>query len=89
MTRIHDDEADTGATPVRALLDGTRLAAVLDWGRVSLADPALDLVPAWSLFDPRGRAQFRERLGADDATRLRARANAMEQALGAIVPDTP
>ncbi len=62
---------------------------MLDWGYVSWADPALDLVPAWALFGPRARAVFRERVEADDATWLRARANALEQALGAIAYYTP
>ncbi len=75
--------------PGNVLLHGTRLAAVLDWGYLSWADPALDLVPAWALFGRRAREVFRERVGADDATWLRARANALEQALGAIAYYTP
>jgi aminoglycoside phosphotransferase (APT) family kinase protein len=75
--------------PGNVLLRGTRLAAVLDWGYVSMADPALDLVPAWALFGSRARPVFRELVGADEATWLRARANALEQALGGIVYYTP
>ncbi len=75
--------------PGNVLLRGTRLAAVLDWGSLSWADPALDLVPAWAFLGPRSREVFRERVGADDATWLRARANALEQSLGAIAYYTP
>ncbi len=48
-----------------------------------------DLIPGRALFGPRAREVFRERVGADDATWLRARANALEQALGAIGYYTP
>lgn len=62
-----------------------RLAGIIDWGYLSYADPALDLVPAWAILDPRARAVFREALQPDEATWRRATANALEQALGAIV----
>ena len=75
--------------PGNLLLRGGRLAAVLDWGYVSLADPALDLVPAWAVLGPRARLVFREALDVDDATWARARANALEQALGGVVYYTP
>ncbi len=75
--------------PGNVLVRGGRLAAVLDWGYASLADPALDLVPAWSLFGPRARAVLLERLRPDEGTWRRARANALEQALGGLVYYTP
>ncbi|MBM6399384.1 phosphotransferase [Phycicoccus sonneratiae] len=75
--------------PGNVLVDGARLAAVIDWGYGSLADPALDLVAGWSLLGPAARAVFREAVGADDATWERARANALEQALGGVVYYTP
>ncbi|MGG5259760.1 phosphotransferase [Phycicoccus avicenniae] len=70
--------------PGNVLVRDGRLAAVIDWGYGSLADPALDLVAGWSLLGPRARATFREAVAADEATWERARANALEQALGAL-----
>lgn len=75
--------------PGNVLVRGRRLAAVVDWGYASLADPALDLVAAWSLLGPAARRVFLERLAPDDATWHRARANAVEQALGALAYYTP
>ncbi len=75
--------------PGNVLLRERRLVAVLDWGYVSLADPALDLVPAWALFGPRARSVLLERIGPDEATWHRARANALEQALGGLMYYTP
>ena len=75
--------------PGNVLVRGRRLAAVVDWGYASLADPALDLVAAWSLLGPAARQVFLERLAPDDATWHRARANAVEQALGALAYYTP
>ncbi|NHI18221.1 phosphotransferase [Phycicoccus endophyticus] len=75
--------------PGNLLLHGRRLSAVIDWGYLSTADPALDLVPAWAVLGPRARARFRARLAPDDATWERARANALEQALGALAYYTP
>lgn len=75
--------------PGNVLVADGRLAAVIDWGYASLADPALDLVAAWSLLGARARVPFRDLVGVDDATWERARANALEQALGAVVYYTP
>lgn len=75
--------------PGNILVRQGRLAAVIDWGYVSLADPALDLVCAWAVLGPTGRTVLRERVGADDATWERARINALEQALGGLAYYTP
>jgi aminoglycoside phosphotransferase (APT) family kinase protein len=56
--------------------DGS-LAAVLDFGGLSVGDPAVDLAVAWEILDPPAREIFRKRLGADDATWLRGRAWAL------------
>ncbi len=66
-----------------------RLAAVIDWGYLTAADPALDLVPAWAVLDRPARRRFRTLLDVDDATWARAWVNGVEQALGAIVYYTP
>jgi aminoglycoside phosphotransferase (APT) family kinase protein len=56
--------------------DGT-LAAVLDFGALSIGDPAVDLTVAWEVLDPPARQIFRSELGVDDATWLRGRAWAL------------
>lgn len=53
------------------LLRGYRPGGVLDFGGLSVGDPAVDLVPAWEVLDTDGRALFRQAVGADDQTWLR------------------
>lgn len=62
-----------------------RLAAVLDFGGAGAGDPAMDVVPAWSVFGPAGRAAYRRVLAADEATWRRARGYALHQA-ALIIP---
>jgi aminoglycoside phosphotransferase (APT) family kinase protein len=60
------------------LLVGAReLAAVLDFGGLSVGDPTVDLVVAWEVLDPPARELFRRQLGVDDASWLRGRAWAL------------
>ena len=56
--------------------DGS-LAAVLDFGGVSIGDPAVDLVVAWEVLDPAARELFRRQVGVDEVTWLRGRAWAL------------
>ncbi|MFC8342988.1 aminoglycoside phosphotransferase family protein [Streptomyces sp. NPDC057280] len=79
---IHGDLA-TGNLLMR---DG-RLSAVIDFGTLAVADPAVDLQPAWMFLPPRGRDAFREAVDADDATWARARGWALAGSLP--VPDDP
>jgi aminoglycoside phosphotransferase (APT) family kinase protein len=67
------------------LVSGGRLGAVIDWGSAGAGDPAFDVVPAWSVFGPAGRAAFRAALGADEGTWRRARGYALHQA-ALIIP---
>ena len=53
------------------------LAAVLDFGGLSVGDPTVDLVVAWEVLDPPARELFRSQLGVDDAGWLRGRAWAL------------
>jgi aminoglycoside phosphotransferase (APT) family kinase protein len=53
------------------------LAAVLDFGGVSVGDPTVDLIVAWEVLDPPAREVFRRHLGVDEATWLRGRAWAL------------
>jgi len=59
------------------LLREGRLTAVLDFGGLSVGDPAVDLVIGWEVFDPAGREAFRSILGIDEVTWLRGRAWAL------------
>ena len=59
------------------LLRNGKLAAVLDFGSLSVGDPTVDLVVAWEVLDPPARELFRRQLGVDDATWLRGRAWAL------------
>lgn len=54
-----------------------RLAAVLDFGGLSVGDPTVDLAGAWELLGPPARQVFRDALEVDDATWLRGRAWAL------------
>lgn len=53
------------------LVRGDRLGGVLDFGGLSVGDPAVDLAPSWEILDSDGRELFRQALGADDQTWLR------------------
>ena len=66
------------------MADG-RLRAVIDFGGVGLGDPATDVIPAWAVFGPAGRAAFRDALAVDDGTWNRARGIALHQA-AALIP---
>lgn len=66
-----------------------RLQAVIDWGGAGDGDPADDLVAAWAVFDGDARLAFRHALRVDDATWLRARTFALEQAIGGVLYYVP
>jgi aminoglycoside phosphotransferase (APT) family kinase protein len=61
------------------------LRAVIDFGSAGIGDPATDVIPAWAVFGPAGRAAFRDALGVDDGTWRRARGIALHQA-AALIP---
>ncbi|MEU1271518.1 aminoglycoside phosphotransferase family protein [Streptomyces sp. NPDC005799] len=79
---IHGD-LDAG----NILMNDGRLSAVIDFGTLAVADPAVDLVPAWKFLPARARDVFREAVGADDATWARGRGWALAGSLP--VPDDP
>jgi aminoglycoside phosphotransferase (APT) family kinase protein len=70
--------------PGNVLVEGGRLAGVLDTGGFAPADPALDLVAAWHLLEAGPRAVLRGRLGCDDLQWARGQAWALEQAMGLV-----
>jgi aminoglycoside phosphotransferase (APT) family kinase protein len=67
------------------IVHGGRLVAVIDYGSIGVGDPATDLIPAWAVFGPTGRAILREMLEPDDATWSRGRGIALHQA-AMIIP---
>jgi aminoglycoside phosphotransferase (APT) family kinase protein len=62
-----------------------RLAAVIDFGAAGVGDPATDVIAAWSVFGPAGRAAYRGALDVDGGTWARARGIALHQA-ALIIP---
>ena len=70
--------------PQNLLVRSGRLSAVLDCDGLCVGDPAVDLMPAWNLFGPRGRASFRGSLDVDDAMWERGRGWAVCQAVVAL-----
>lgn len=70
--------------PANLLLRDNRLVGILDTGGFSAADPSLDLVVAWHLFDDEGRTAFREALDIDLLEWQRGAAWAFQQAMGLV-----
>lgn len=67
------------------LVEGGELRAVIDFGGAGIGDPATDVIAAWAVFGPVGRAVFRRALEVDDGTWDRARGIALHQA-AALIP---
>lgn len=76
---IHGDFGDGNL-----LADRGRFSGVIDWGGVALADPACDLIAAWSFLPAEARDVFRSTLAVDDATWARGRGWALSVALIAL-----
>ncbi|WP_285794382.1 aminoglycoside phosphotransferase family protein [Micromonospora sp. NBRC 107095] len=70
--------------PGNLLVRDGRLAAVIDLGTAGVGDPAVDLMPAWNLFDSGSREAYRRALGVDDPTWERGRGRALAQAINAL-----
>ena len=68
-------------TAENLLVRDGRLTAVLDFGGLSVGDPAVDLAVAWEVLDSPAREVFRRKLGVDAATWLRGRAWALSLTL--------
>jgi aminoglycoside phosphotransferase (APT) family kinase protein len=58
-----------------------RLTAILDFGGLGIGDPTIDLIVAWEVLDDAARDVFREAVGVDESSWLRARAWAMSLAI--------
>ncbi|WP_436530550.1 phosphotransferase [Actinoplanes sp. HUAS TT8] len=70
--------------PGNLLVAGERLTGVIDVGNLGAADPALDLICAWHLFDRDTREVLRRELDVPDLTWERSRAWAFQQVMGLI-----
>ena len=70
--------------PGNVLINNGRLHAVIDFGTAHAGDPAMDVQPAWSLFDRAGRDRYRRLLAVDDATWERARGDAIANVVGVV-----
>lgn len=74
----------TDLIPGNLLVRDGRVAAVLDFGALSVGDPAYDVTPAWFVLDREARPVFRELVGVGDATWRRARGLVVSQAVIAL-----
>ena len=63
------------------LMQAGRLVGVIDFGQLSVGDPACDLVMAWTLFDREARNAFRAALKLDPETWARGRGWALWKAM--------
>jgi aminoglycoside phosphotransferase (APT) family kinase protein len=70
--------------PGNVLVTEGRLAGVLDVGGLAPADPALDLIVGWHLFDRPVREEFRIAVGCDELGWVRSQAWAFQQAVGLV-----
>jgi len=70
--------------PGNVLVSSGRLTGVIDVGGMGPADPALDLVSAWHLFEAGPRQVLREDLNCDDLEWERGKAWAFEQSMGTV-----
>lgn len=63
------------------LVNDGRLSAVIDFGQLTVGDPACDLAIAWTFFNAESRAIFRQTLPLDPGTWTRGRAWTLWKAL--------
>ena len=59
-----------------------RLAAILDFGGLSVGDPTVDLICAWQVLDRPAREVFQKAVDAEGESWLRGRAWALSLAMG-------
>ncbi len=76
---LHGDLA-----PGNLLVSHGRLSAVIDFGELTIGDPACDLMVAWNYLGPSTRKIFRDALDLDDAAWHRGRGWALSVALIAL-----
>ena len=71
-------------TPGNLIVRDGRLSAVIDFGMLTVGDPACDLTVAWNYLAPPARRVLRDALSVDDAAWLRARGWALSGSLIAL-----
>jgi aminoglycoside phosphotransferase (APT) family kinase protein len=70
--------------PGNLLVRDGRLSAVIDFGLLGVGDPAVDMLPAWTVLAAESRAAFRAAAAVDDATWERGRGWALSFGVGAL-----
>lgn len=80
----HDVMSHKDLIPANILVKNNRLIGLLDCGGFGAADPALDLVSAWHLFDKERREIIRRNLNSSDLEWKRGAAWAFQQAMGLV-----
>ncbi len=70
--------------PTNILAQNGKLAGIIDFDGFGVGDPAVDLLPAWSIFTAESRDIFRKQLCVDDATWMRGCGWALSLAIIAI-----
>lgn len=70
--------------PANLLVDDGALSAVIDFGGLSVGDPACDLMVGWTLLTPASRKALQSTVPIDDATWRRGRGWALSFALIAL-----
>jgi aminoglycoside phosphotransferase (APT) family kinase protein len=70
--------------PRNLLVDGGRLAGVIDFSCMGIGDPACDVAAAWKVLPADERGSFRAMLAVDDATWSRSRGWVVTQAVNAL-----
>ena len=68
-------------SPGNLLVKNGKLTAVIDFGQLTIGDPACDLTIAWTFFKQESRKVFRDNLALDDDTWSRALGWALWKAL--------
>jgi aminoglycoside phosphotransferase (APT) family kinase protein len=66
------------------LVENGRITGVIDFGCLSVGDPAADLMAAWTVLPASSRRIFRDCVEADDASWLRGRGTALSTAAMAL-----
>lgn len=80
----HDVMSHKDLIPANILVKNNRLIGLLDCGSFGAADPALDLVSVWHLFDKERRDFIRNNLNSSDLEWQRGAAWAFQQAMGLV-----
>lgn len=88
LRELPDGKADVMShgdlIPQNILISHGRISGVIDTGSFGPADPALDLIAAWHLFDPPRRDAVRTQVGCADVEWQRSAAWAFQQAMGLV-----